>query len=164
MLELPNISIKTQTFINKLTKRHVKVPGFRNSTKAPASVKAVSMIKPFEKEPKFVAAILTGWAEANQDLRGQVFETLSNLSWQMLPIEADRSRLPGFLPQWPEEDDYEKIYGDFTKIYPDSDYGIDDVCLMAIWLSLRLPVEKVSKDALIELPLISDNTTEESES
>lgn len=164
MLELPNISQKTQNSINKLIKRHVKVPGFRNSTKAPASVKAVSMIKPFEKEPKLVAAILTGWAEANQDLRRQVFEILINLNWKLLPIEADRSRLPGFLPQWPEEDDYEKIYEDFTKIYPDSDYGIDDVSLMAVWLSLRLPVDKVGKDALIDLPFISDNTAEESES
>jgi hypothetical protein len=164
MLELPNISPKTQSSINKLTKRHVKVPGFRNSAKAPASVKAVSMIKPFEKEPKLVAAILTGWAEANQDLRQQVFKILSNLSWKLLPMEADRSRLPGFLSQWPEEDDYEKIYDDFTISYPDSDYGIDDVSLMAVWLSLRLPVEKVSKDALSELPFTSDNNDEVTES
>jgi hypothetical protein len=164
MLELPNMSQKTQSTINKLTKQHVKVPGFRNSTKAPASVKAVSMIKPFEKEPKLVAAVLAGWAEVNQDLRQQVFDILSNLNWKLLPIEADRSRLPGFLTQWPEEDDYEKIFDDFSKIYPDSDCGIDDVSLMAVWLSLRLPVDKVGKDTLKELPLISDNSVEESES
>jgi len=70
--------------------------------------------------------------------------------------------LPGFLTQWPEEDDYEKIYDDFIKNYPDSDYGIDDVSLMAVWLSLRLPVDKVGKDALNELPFISDNNVEES--
>ena len=164
MLALPNLSQKTQSSIDKLVKRHVKVPGFRNSTKAPASVKAVSMIKPFEKEPKLVAAVLTGWAEDNQDLRQQVFDILSNLNWKLLPMEADRTRMPGFLTQWPEEDDYEKIYDDFTKIYPKSDYGIDDVSLMAVWLSLRLPVDKVGKDALNELPLISDEHVEESES
>ena len=164
MLALPNMSQKTQSSINKLTKRHVKVPGFRNSIKAPASVKAVSMIKPFEKEPKLVAAVLAGWAEANQDLRQQIFEILSSLNWKLLPMEADRTRLPGFLTQWPEEDDYEKIYDDFNKFYPDSNYGIDDVSLMAVWLSLRLPVDKVGKDTLNELPLISDNNVEESES
>ena len=116
MLALPNLSQKTQSSINKLTKRHVKVPGFRNSIKAPASVKAVSMIKPFEKEPKLVAAVITGWAESNLDLRQQVFDILSNLNWKLLPMEADRTRLPGFLTQWPEEDDYEKIYDDFTKL------------------------------------------------
>ena len=164
MLALPNMSQKTQSTINKLTKKHVKVPGFRNSNKAPASVKAVSMIKPFEKEPKLVAAVIAGWTEANQDLSQQVFEILSNLNWKLLPMEADRTHLPGFLTQWPEEDDYEKIYDDFAKIYPESDYGIDDVSLMAVWLSLRLPVNKVSKDTLIELPLIPDNNVTESES
>ena len=164
MLALPNLSQNTQSSINKMTKRHVKVPGFRNSIKAPASVKAVSMIKPFEKEPKLVAAVIAGWAENNHDLRQQVFEILSNLNWKLLPIEADRTRLPGFLTQWPEEDDYEKIYNDFTNTYPDSDYGIDDVSLMAVWLSLRLPVDKVGKDALNELPFVPDNNVEESES
>ena len=122
------------------------------------------MIKPFEKEPELVAAVIAGWAEANQDLCQQVFEILSNLNWKLLPLGADRTRLPGFLTQWPEEDDYEKIYGDFIKFYPDSNYGIDDVSLMAVWLSLRLPVDKVGKDTLNELPLISDNNVEESES
>jgi hypothetical protein len=164
LLALPNLSQKTQSSINKLTKRHVKVPGFRNSIKAPASVKAVSMIKPFEKEPKLAAAVITGWAESNLDLRQQVFDILSNLNWKLLPMEADRTRLPGFLTQWPEEDDYEKIYDDFANLYPDSDYGIDDVSLMAVWLSLRLPVDKVGKDALNELPFISDDNEEESES
>jgi hypothetical protein len=164
MLELPNMSQKTQTSINKLTKKYVKVPGFRNSIKAPASVKAVSMIKPFEKEPKLVAAVLAGWAEVNQDLRKQVFDILRNLNWKLLPMEADRTRLPGFLTQWPEEDDYEKLYDDFLNNFPDSNYGIDDVSLMAVWLSIRLPVDKVAKDALNELPIIPDNNVEESES
>ena len=164
MQAVPNMTQKTQTTINKLTKRYVKVPGFRNSIKAPASVKAVSMIKPFEKEPKLVATVIAGWAEANQDLGQQVFEILSNLNWKLLPMEADRTRLPGFLTQWPEEDDYEKIFDEFTKIYPDSNYGIDDVSLMAVWLSLRLPVDKVGKDALNELPFIPDINVEESES
>jgi hypothetical protein len=104
---LPNLSINTQRSIDKLTKKHVKVPGFRNSSKAPASVKAVAMVKPFEKEPKLVSTILAGWAESNSDLRSQVFNLLMKLEWQLLPLEANRTRLPGFMPQWPEEDDYE---------------------------------------------------------
>ena len=35
--------------------------------------------------------------------------------------------------------------------------------LMAVWLSLRLPVEKVGKDTLSELPFVSDNNDEGSE-
>ena len=163
MIALPDLSPKTQTTINKLIKKYVKVPGFRNSTKAPASVKAVSMVKPFEKEPKLVAAVISGWAEANSELRQQIFGLLNNLGWKLLPPEADRTRLPGFLTQWPEEDDYEDIYQGFTEAFPDSDYGIDDVSLMAVWLSLRLPVEKVSKETLMDLPFIPEGDTEESE-
>jgi hypothetical protein len=149
---LPDLTPKTQASVNKLTKKHVKVPGFRNSAKAPASVKAVAMVKPFEKQPKLVGAILAAWSEANSDLRQQIFDLLSVLEWKILPPEADRTRLPGFLTQWPEEDDYEEIYQRYTDANPDSEYGIDDVSLMAVWLSLRLPVEKISKSELTQLP------------
>lgn len=164
MLALPDLSQKTQVSIDKMTKRYVKVPGFRNSTKAPASVKAVSMVKPFENQPKLAVAVISGWAESNPDLRQQVFEILSSFSWKLLPPDADRTRLPGFLTQWPEEDDYEEIYDGFTKANPESTYGIDDVSLMAVWLSLRLPVEKVSKSEIANLPFDYGIPSEEEES
>jgi hypothetical protein len=164
LLALPDLSPKTQAAINKLTKKYVKVPGFRNSAKAPASVKAVSMVKPFENQPKLVAEVLAAWAEANPQLRQQIFDLLSKREWNLLPVEADRTRLPGFLTQWPEEDDYEIIYEGFNEAYPDSDYGIDDVSLMAVWLSLRLPVEKVSKTNIAELPYDFGSPSEEQES
>jgi len=161
MLALPDLSPKTQASINKMIKRYVNVPGFRNSTKAPASVKAVSMVKPFENQSKLVATIISGWAEYNSELRQQVFDILSDLNWKLLPSDSDRTRLPGFLTQWPEEDDYEIIYEDFIEANPESPYGIDDVSLMAVWLSLRLPVNKVSKDMLNELPFIPVEDVEE---
>jgi hypothetical protein len=161
LLALPELPSKTQASINKLTKKFVKVPGFRNSAKAPASVKAVSMVKAFEKQPKLVSEIIAAWAEANPELGQQIFELLKSYNWQILPLEADRTRLPGFLTQWPEDEDYEKIYDDFTEAYPDSKYGIDDVSLMAVWLSLRLPVEKVSKAEMVDLPFYNELPPEE---
>lgn len=161
---LPDLSVSTQSSINKLTKKYVKVPGFRNSAKAPATVKAVSMVKPFENQPKLTAAIISGWAEANPELRQQIYEILSGFGWKLLPPEADRTRFPGFMTEWPEEDDYEVIYENFTESYPDSDYGIDDVSLMAVWLSLRLPVDKVSKDIIEDLPINYAGPPEENES
>ncbi len=164
LLALPELSPKTQASINKLTKQHVKVPGFRNSTKAPASVKAVAMVKPFETQPKLVAAIISGWAEANPELRQQIFEILSGFGWKLLPQEANRARLPGFLTQWPDEEDYDTIYHTFNSANPESEYGIDDVSLMAVWLSLRLPVDKVSKEEIANLPIDYGNEPEELES
>lgn len=164
LLALPDLTSKTQASVNKLTKKHVKVPGFRNSAKAPASVKAVAMVKAFENQPKLVAAILSAWAEANPELRQQIFDILKSFDWKLLPQEANRTRLPGFLTQWPDEQDYDVIYDTFTNAYPDSEYGIDDVSLMAVWLALRLPVEKVSKEEIANLPIDYGNETEEEES
>lgn len=164
LIGLPELSSKTQASVNKLTKKHVKVPGFRNSVKAPASVKAVAMVKPFENQPKLVSAIISAWAELNYDLMQQLFDLLSSYGWKLLPLEADRTRLPGFLTQWPEEHDYEVIYDDFSESYPDSQFGIDDVSLMAVWLSLRLPVEKVSKENIVNLPVDNGSSSKEDES
>jgi len=162
LVAMGDLSPQTQASVDKLTKKYVKVPGFRNSAKAPASVKAVGMVKPFEKEPKLVAAILSAWVEAHPELTNQIFEILSGFSWKLLPLEAPRTRLPGFMTQWPEEEDYEKIYAVYTETHPDGQNSIDEVSLMAVWLAMRLPVEKVSKSELLELP-IPEPAEEESE-
>lgn len=160
---LPDLDSKTQSNINKLTKKYVKVPGFRNSAKAPATVKAVGMIKPFEKEPKLVAGIISAWAEVNAELCQQIFDILTGFGWKLLPLEANRTRLPGFITQWPEEEDYEVIYDAYTTNHPEGEHGIDDVGLMTVWVSLRLPVTKVSKENIANLPFNIDNLPEEEE-
>jgi hypothetical protein len=119
------------------------------------------MVKPFEKEPKLVAGILSAWAESHAELRQQIFDILTGFGWKLLPVEANRARLPGFMTQWPEEDDYEVIYDTYTSTYPEGEHGIDDVGLMAVWLSLRLPINKVSKDELAELPFDLEKHPEE---
>jgi hypothetical protein len=136
--------------IDRLTKKLVRVPGFRNSVKAPVSVKAVAMVKPFEKSPKLVAAILAAWAESKAELRQQVYNLLTGREWKILPVEADRTKLPGFLTRWPEEDSFEVLYTAYTEANPDYDASIDDVSLMVTWLAGRLPIEKISKDELSE--------------
>ena len=51
--------------INHLTKKLVKIPGFRHSDKAPAFVRAIPTANAFEKSPELVAAILAAWAEVS---------------------------------------------------------------------------------------------------
>jgi len=48
--------------INGLVKRYVQVPGFRNSTQAPAGVKARAAVSVFERRADFVAQVLQGWS------------------------------------------------------------------------------------------------------
>ena len=140
--------------IDQLTKRYVKVAGFRNSAKAPATVKAVAMVKAFETQPKLVAAILQAWSETQPGLRQKVYDLLLRRGWKLLPIEFNRTKLPGFLTRWPAEDDYDTIYNSLLQDYPDLEVSIDQTSLMVVWLSGRLPIDKVEKDTL-EAPELS---------
>lgn len=179
---LPSLSEEHNNRINRLTNKLVKVPGFRNSDKAPALMKVVPMAKSFEKSPELVAAILAAWAELNTELRIQVFTVLKDRGWKtfptdqpisfemlspellkqwpILPPEIDRTKLPGFYTHWPKGEDYEKLYSHFTKTYPDVHVSIDKVSLMVVWLTLRLPyqmeeVELSSSDNESQTPATS---------
>lgn len=143
--------------IDRLTRKHVKVAGFRNSLKAPFTILAVAMVKAFEKQPDLVAAILNAWSESNSELRSQISVLLVEKGWDLLPIEVDRSKLPGFLTEWPEEDDYEELYEAYNKSFPENKVSIDETSLMVIWLSGRLPINKVNKSD-IRLPEVPQDT------
>jgi len=153
LLMLPNLSEDHQKRVNKHTRSQVRVPGFRNSTKAPVPVRAVATSKAFENSPKLVAAILSAWSEANPELRQQVYEFLVARGWKILPIEVDRAKLPGFLTRWPAEEEYEVLYDAFNQVHPESEASIDELSLMPVWLAGRLPVEKVSQEEIEALPL-----------
>ncbi len=127
--------------IDKQTKRHVTVPGFRNSVKAPVALKIRSMNDAFEKRADLVGALLAAWAETQAPLRQQVFDLLTERGWEILPIEADRTKLPGFLTVWPANEDFEVLNEAFKEKYPESEATTDDVSLMAAWISTRLPLE-----------------------
>lgn len=157
--------------INHLTKKLVKIPGFRHSDKAPNIVRAVPTANAFEKSPDLVAAILAAWAEAHPSLRTQVYELLVSRGWKtfpaemhsladipplktekdwgILPAEADRTKLPGFLIYWPKGETFEVLYQAVSEKYPEAPFSIDEVSLMAVWLSLRLPVHIVDEEGQI---------------
>ncbi len=158
---LSELSPATVAAIDRVTKKHVRVAGFRNSAKAPATVKAVAMVKSFEHEPKLVATLLAGWAEKQSQLRQDTYQLLLDRQWKILPLEADRAQLPGFLLQWPEEEDYEMLYQAYGGMFPGGQASIDELSLMVVWLAMRLPVEKVSKDELQNFPELQSPDGEE---
>jgi hypothetical protein len=125
--------------VDRLTKRYVQVSGFRISTKAPIPLRLKPTIDAFVKHPQMAAAILSAWAEAHADLRIQVHELLTTRGWEILPPKADRTRLPGFIPNFPKEDDFEKLTLTFKEKYPSTDVGDDDISLMVVWIGGRLP-------------------------
>ena len=163
---LPHLEQNFRIPIDRLTKKYVKVVGFRNSAKAPASLKSISMAKIFENQPDLVAAILSAWSAANKELQNGIYDLLKHKEWKLLPINADRTKLPGFLTTWPVDEDYEEIYQEFVADNPDIAISIDETSLMAIWLSGRLPIDKVTKNeafALDEITQSDGNSESKSE-
>jgi hypothetical protein len=133
------LSAEYREAIEKQTKRSVKVPGFRNSALAPAGVRVAPTASAFEKYPDMVAAILAAWAEILPVLRQQVFDLLTERGWELLPVDVNRAKLPGFLIHWPKGEEFQVIIKAFTEKYPQVTASPDDVSLMTVWLGGRLP-------------------------
>ena len=130
--------------LGTLFRRYLQLPGFRNPTLAPMGVKVRGAVAPFEKSAEFASAILAGWAELNSELMSQIYHMLKDRGWELLPLDADRTKVPGFLTRWPAEETYEVLNQTYLEQFPQSKASEDDVRLMAVWISGRLPFEQVS--------------------
>jgi len=127
--------------VDKLTRKYVQISGFRISTKAPGSLRLKPTVEAFTKHPEMVGTVMSAWAQLNNDLRSQVYDLLVSRGWEILPVEADRTKLPGFIPVWPEGEDFDKLGQAFKDRYPSLATNDDDVSLMIVWLSGRLPYQ-----------------------
>jgi hypothetical protein len=141
VLHLPQLDGGLRGALERQVKRSVSVPGFRNSVKAPPSLIARHLPDAFEKNPDLVKTVLAAWAAAKTDLRQQVYDLLAGRGWELLPLDADRTVLPGFLTTWPPREDFEVINTAFAAAYPGASATTDEVSLMAVWLAGRLPVD-----------------------
>jgi hypothetical protein len=144
---LPDLPEKFQSPIDKLTGRLVKIPGFRHSLKAPTPLRVKPTVDAFEKSPDLVAAILSAWAEAHAGLRENVYSLLQARGWEILPIDAERARLPGFISIWPHGENFEVLSQAFREMFPVAAASSDDIALMVIWISGRLPYQFTEAEA-----------------
>jgi hypothetical protein len=140
---LPELPDEYRKMIDKLVKKTVRIPGFRNSGNAPAALKAGPLAQTFEKNPEMVSAVLTAWAETRAPLRQQIYDLLGGRGWDLLPLQAERKKLPGFFTRWPKDESFETLTQVYTELHPDSEYDSDQVALMIVWVSTRLPYEMV---------------------
>jgi hypothetical protein len=142
---LPNLPGNNRATIDRLTKKYVKVPGFRHSDKAPTAVKAIPLAEAFEKRPELAAAVMAAWVENHIDLRQKVYDFLTNRAWEVLPLEADRIKLGGFFITWPKDEDFETLGQAFKEKNPEDAYTADEVLLMIVWITMHLPYEMVER-------------------
>jgi hypothetical protein len=127
---------------NRYIKKYITVPGFRNSSAAPAALKVKPYISAFESQAEVAAFTLAAWARVNSSLVDKVFDLLIARGWELLPKDADRTKLPGFLTTWPKDENFEAINQAFKEKYREEAYNEDDISLMAVWLSGRLPYQE----------------------
>ncbi len=142
---LPGLPPNYKSAIDRLTKKHVKVPGFRNSEKAPAAVKAAPIAEAFEKHADLVGAVLAAWVESHAELRQSIYDFLTSRGWELLPLDADRVKMGGFLVTWPKDESFEVLSGAYKESHPDSSYTTDEVLLMMVWMTMHLPFNMVEK-------------------
>ena len=131
--------------INGMVKRYVQVPGFRNSVQAPSGIKARAAVSVFERHAEMASHILQGWSELHPELRQKVFDFLKNREWEILPPEADRTKLPGFLVVWPTGQNYDVLDEAYAGMYPEDAVEANDLRLMIVWLANRLPYDMDSE-------------------
>ncbi len=128
--------------INRSISKFVKVPGFRNSSLAPAGLKAKSSVELFGTLSDFTGAVIEGWFRLHPDLAKTVFEVLQEKEWPNLqPIELDRSKLPGFQIHWPKTDTFEVLINAVRSKNLFEDESDDNISLMAVWMGVRLPYD-----------------------
>jgi hypothetical protein len=135
-----------RTTIQNFVKKYFKLPGFRNPAIAPLGIKIRGAVGIFEKSGEFAGALLAAWAELNSELMHQVYHMIKDRDWELLPLDADRTKVPGFLTRWPASETYEVLNENFVQKYPESKASEDDVRLMAVWVSGRLPFEQVEQE------------------
>lgn len=141
----PELPADLRSTIERIIRQSVNVPGFRNGAKAPSGLLIKPLVSAFEKKSVVVAAILAAWVEIHKNLRDQVFSLLKARKWDLHPIDADRMNLPGFMASLPTGENFEILNQAFIEMYPDEKVESDDVILMSVWLSGRLPYETVNK-------------------
>lgn len=143
---LHRLPAERRSAINNQVKRYVQVPGFRNSLQAPAGIKARAAVSVFERRPDLAAQILQGWSELAPDLRQKVYDFLTARDWQLLPAEADRARLPGFMVEWPDGQTYDVLDEAFAQMFPGFTCEANDLRLMIVWMANRLPYNMYGED------------------
>ena len=144
MTAVGELSSEQRSSLTKVIRKRIRVSGFRNSAQAPAGLKARHAVKEFEKHSEFTARILAAWADLNTDLAQQVYGLLKSRQWELLPVEVDRTSLPGFMAAWPKTETYDVLDAAFAEMYPQapSDAAFqDDLRLMVVWMANRLPYD-----------------------
>lgn len=126
----------------KTFKKYVTILGFRNVTRAPLPLQVNAYADAFEEKEEVIPFTLSTWTKLRPDLAEKVKSWLESQGWENLAMKREYSETDGFINEWPEDLSLDQLVADFTKAYPDEEYLRDDMILMVLWISGRLPQDQ----------------------
>lgn len=122
-------------------REHVNVLGFRNVIRAPLSLQINAYTSAFEGKNDVVPFTLSTWALINSGLASEVKSWLKTEGWDCLSEVRHYNDSEGFLQDWPKKLSFTKLVKNFKKAKPNVEFEDDDLILMVIWISGKLPPE-----------------------
>lgn len=125
-------------------RRYVTILGFRNPIRAPHSLQLNAYVSAFEQKNEVIPYTLNTWIKLNRDLADKVMKWLDSQGWDNLALEREFGEADGFSTQWPEGVTFEKLVDEFKKAHPKLELSNDDLILMMVWISGRLPREQTN--------------------
>lgn len=142
LTKVKKLSKSDQIAFSHFMRKHINVLGFRDSSRAPLTLQVNAIIKTFEDEDDVVPFLLSTWAKINKKLAKDVKAWLKDEGWEDLATEREFEEGAGFVVEWPKKLTFDKLVKDYQKANPDSKVNRDDLVLMVLWISGKLPPEQ----------------------
>jgi hypothetical protein len=131
-----------QIDFSRFMRKYVNILGFRDPSRAPRPLQINALTKAFEEKDEVVPVTLTAWAKINKKLAKQVKSWLDGEGWKDLETERDFEENGGFAAEWPKKLTFDKLVKNFEKANPDAKFDRDDLILMVLWISGKLPKDQ----------------------
>lgn len=122
-------------------RKHISVLGFRNPLRAPLSLQVNAYASAFEEKEEVIPFSLTIWSKVKTDLAEKVQSWLESEGWDDLALEREFEEDNGFVFDWPDDLSFDQVEEKFQNANPDFEYDRDDLILMVLWISGKLPIE-----------------------
>lgn len=137
-----SLSREEQTEFNIFYRKHVSILGFRNPVRAPLTLKINGYAGVFEEKEDVIPFTLTTWTKIKSELSEQVKNWLDSQGWEALALEREFDENIGFTADWPENLTFDEIEEKFKTDNPKVEFNRDDLILMVLWISGKLPNEQ----------------------
>jgi hypothetical protein len=139
LTNLKILSKEDQIEFSQIFKKYVTVLGFRNPKQAPLPLQVKAYATAFEEKEEVIPFTLSTWTKIKGDLANAVVKWLKSENWDDLTLVRNFDEDQGFKNDWPDDLSLDTVIKDFQKDHADMEVSKDDLALMILWVSGRLP-------------------------